>query len=312
MSFSEEFFHQRSFEVVWATFRVAEYVERQELKHGLENRALGYLLKKTPRALADLSEIVQLGFKIGDISRVNARVLLREIDNLRQSLREREADEQKILASQTKDDAPDIAEIFASHAPMLLADIIKTGARGKEQGQGREIEEDKQEKEFEIASRNSISEQEVEIENNGAEKKIDIKGKTQERPMEVSGKERGREFSGDLPESGKDASGVRQSSGKTDQMSSGKVPASPANNPASPAKFRQDDNLSIKERKGLILDLLKTRNLCHINDISNILPNVSRRTIRYDIQRMVDAGEIERLGTSGPNSFFRLIQRASS
>jgi len=278
MSFSEEFFHQRSFEVVWAVFRVAEFVERPKLKHGLEHRALDYLLLKNSRSLSDLSEVVQLGFKIGEISRVNARVLLREIENLKRSLAEQESDEQKLLVEKKANEAPDIGEIFSSHAPMFLADIIKTGRDGQIANSEEQMVKDK----------SHI----VEEGNNSRRNEGDVI----------------------LPEFGNNLAGVRQESGKDVRQESGKSPASflsPASSAKSPARVRQGQNFTVKERQNVIFDLLKNRKLCHINDIVNILPETSVRTIRYDIQRMVDSGEIERIGSGGPNSFFRLAQSSS-
>lgn len=89
MQFSREFFTQRSFEVVWAVFRVGEFVKRKELRELLEQRALGYMSRKSAEALDELDETVKLGMQIGEIKDVNGRVLLRETGNLRAALAER-------------------------------------------------------------------------------------------------------------------------------------------------------------------------------------------------------------------------------
>ena len=93
MKFSKEFFMQRSFEVVWAVFRVGEFVKRTDLRELLEKRALSYLSDKTVDNLVGLEEAVRLAVQIGEIKDVNGRVLLRETENLRQAIAERSRSE---------------------------------------------------------------------------------------------------------------------------------------------------------------------------------------------------------------------------
>ena len=81
--FSQEFFIQRSFEVVWAVFRVAEHSTRPKIKQALEDKAVDYLAAKDFPTLDGLDEIVRFAAQIGEINKVNSSVLLREIGNLR-------------------------------------------------------------------------------------------------------------------------------------------------------------------------------------------------------------------------------------
>lgn len=71
-------------------------------------------------------------------------------------------------------------------------------------------------------------------------------------------------------------------------------------------KSRFEAAIGFKERNDIIMQILTKRSLCHMKDLVGALPNISERTVRYDVQRLVDKGVIERVGTGGPNSFFRM------
>ncbi len=49
---------------------------------------------------------------------------------------------------------------------------------------------------------------------------------------------------------------------------------------------------------------------CRMRDIQDTLPDVSERTLRYDLQRLVSEGLLERVGNSGPSTYYRLRQEA--
>lgn len=252
--FSQEFFIQRSFEVVWAVFRVAEHTTRAKIRQGLEDKATDYLLNKDLKSLDELEQIVRLASQIKEVSQVNAGVLLREIGNLRAAMIElANSQVRRIEASKTPENAPQIEEVF-SRPPIKVSDLIdalKTGFK---------IEEKKEEKES-------------------------------GNPSASSGQESGK------------SPAIRQSADKS--------PARETRSPAS-KKDRFEAVVGFKERNEAIMEILSRRNLCHIKDIVLALPNVSERTIRYDIQRLVDKGVIERVGTGGPNSFFRVKKEANS
>jgi DeoR/GlpR family transcriptional regulator of sugar metabolism len=44
---------------------------------------------------------------------------------------------------------------------------------------------------------------------------------------------------------------------------------------------------------------------CRLKELQNALPDVSERTLRYDLQRLIESGKIERLGSGGPATFYR-------
>jgi hypothetical protein len=124
--FSQEFFLQRSFEVVWAVFRVAEHTSRPKIRQALEDKAVDYLVAKNLETLNGLEEIIRLSAQINEINKINSAVLLREIRNLRSAILDfQESQRRALLSSKNPETAPNLEESF-SRPPMLLSQIIKT------------------------------------------------------------------------------------------------------------------------------------------------------------------------------------------
>jgi len=75
-----------------------------------------------------------------------------------------------------------------------------------------------------------------------------------------------------------------------------------------------DESSSFKSetrQSAITTKLQQTENLpgqqagCRLNDLQTIFPNISERTIRYDLEYMISKGLVERVG-SRRNSFYRL------
>ncbi len=76
----------------------------------------------------------------------------------------------------------------------------------------------------------------------------------------------------------------------------------------------EPDSINIKEesngdspaiRQTAILDKIRQSGNCRIKDIQELLPDCSERTIRYDLQTLVEQNLVERVGAGGPAVFFR-------
>jgi len=59
-------------------------------------------------------------------------------------------------------------------------------------------------------------------------------------------------------------------------------------------------------RQAAILERIRQSGNCRIRDIQEVLPGSSERTIRYDLQTMVEQNLIERVGSGGPSVFYRI------
>src|SRR6266481_4640585 len=58
-------------------------------------------------------------------------------------------------------------------------------------------------------------------------------------------------------------------------------------------------------RQIAILEKIRQFGNCRMKDIQEYLPESSERTIRYDLQDLVEQGVIERMGNGGPATFYR-------
>jgi hypothetical protein len=59
-------------------------------------------------------------------------------------------------------------------------------------------------------------------------------------------------------------------------------------------------------RQSAILERIRQIGNCRMKDIQETLPDSSERTIRYDLQAMVEQNLIERVGSGGPAVFYRV------
>lgn len=59
-------------------------------------------------------------------------------------------------------------------------------------------------------------------------------------------------------------------------------------------------------RQSKILDKIRQSGNCRLRDIQEVLPDTSERTLRYDMQRLVINGLIERIGNGGPSTFYKI------
>ncbi len=69
--------------------------------------------------------------------------------------------------------------------------------------------------------------------------------------------------------------------------------------------IRQPANNDSLIRQNAILERIRQSGNCRLKEIQDILPNTSERTIRYDLQTLLERGLIERIGNAGPSVFYR-------
>lgn len=65
------------------------------------------------------------------------------------------------------------------------------------------------------------------------------------------------------------------------------------------------------ERQESIVSLIRKSGNCRSKDLQDVLPEVSERTLRYDLQKLLDKGVIERSGGGGPATFYRMKSSAT-
>ena len=70
------------------------------------------------------------------------------------------------------------------------------------------------------------------------------------------------------------------------------------------AVVRQPSNDSAI-RQSMILERVRQSGNCRLKEIQEVLPSTSERTIRYDLQTLVEQNLIQRIGNAGPSVFYR-------
>jgi len=117
----------------------------------------------------------------------------------------------------------------------------------------------------------------------------------------------------------------RKASIKTDEVNVAEIFSKPeiAEHTAEPAReesivepvrepaVRQSVNDSAI-RQSAILERIRQSGNCRMKDIQDMLPNISERTIRYDLQPLIEQGLIERIGNAGPSVFYRAVHAERS
>jgi hypothetical protein len=63
-------------------------------------------------------------------------------------------------------------------------------------------------------------------------------------------------------------------------------------------------------RQSAILERMRQSGNCRLKDIQEIFPGTSERTIRYDLQSLLEQNLIERIGNGGPSVYYRVRQMA--
>ena len=61
-------------------------------------------------------------------------------------------------------------------------------------------------------------------------------------------------------------------------------------------------------RQSAIMDKIRQSGNCRMKDLQDVLPGCSERTIRYDLQSLLEQSMIERIGNGGPSVFYRMRQ----
>ena len=66
------------------------------------------------------------------------------------------------------------------------------------------------------------------------------------------------------------------------------------------------NNIKSEMRQSMILERIRQIGNCRLNDIQAILPDTSERTIRYDLEALVQQNLIERVGVGGRGVYYKV------
>ncbi len=286
MSQNHEFIKNRSFEIAWAVFRCASLVKQEKLKKELEDAAIELLshhshfssreniLRRHKKhslirgescwAVEKLTSFIKLSEAIGEIKIINARVLYRELDNISQVI-------QKISEelSQNPEEEILIENIFSTHLPK--SDLTVSEVK---------------------ASKMPISEQ--------------------SRQGGIYGARVVKEFGNGSAKLTTSNSAKLTTSSLAKLTTSNLASYSQDNSAkASSAITKPDDlikenqeNPSLDSWQDLIFRKIREFGKTSTKEIAGFFPEISERTVRFYLQRLSEIGLIERIGTSGPGSYY--------
>ncbi|HUC31564.1 MAG TPA: DeoR family transcriptional regulator [Candidatus Paceibacterota bacterium] len=109
----------------------------------------------------------------------------------------------------------------------------------------------------------------------------------------------------------------RRTAVKTDEVNIAEMFSSPESIEHPPAETHTQELAPYREpairqpandsaiRQNIMLERIRQSGNCRLKDIQEILPDCSERTIRYDLQTLLEKNLIERIGNAGPSVFYR-------
>lgn len=68
----------------------------------------------------------------------------------------------------------------------------------------------------------------------------------------------------------------------------------------------ESDRQSAKDRQSAILSFVSKHGNCRMKDLLENFPATSERTLRYDLQGLVEQGVIQRVGEGGPGTYYQV------
>ena len=103
---------------------------------------------------------------------------------------------------------------------------------------------------------------------------------------------------------------IRQSAGFEDKREKERVPIK------SDADTQQNSNggngINSTIRQSAIIEKIRQSGNAAMKDLITLFPDISERTLRYDIQRLCNQGMVKRIGNGGPASYYILGEAANS
>ena len=60
-------------------------------------------------------------------------------------------------------------------------------------------------------------------------------------------------------------------------------------------------------RREMVFEKVKKEGICFLRDLMTAFPDYSERTLRYDLENLIEEGKIEKIGNSGPGTFYRSL-----
>lgn len=79
-----------------------------------------------------------------------------------------------------------------------------------------------------------------------------------------------------------------------------------ASREATESAIQPQSGKSPENRQSAILERIRQLGNCRLPDLQKFLPETSDRTLRYDLQNLMERGLVERVGKGGPATYYRV------
>ncbi len=287
---NNEFIKTHSFEIAWAVFRCAELFDKgqQKLRSELESAAVDLLskydsidesMREEAPHIEKLVSIIRLAETIGQIKSVNAQVLYRELGRLEAAIKN------EIEYRHNRNDITGALEDIFSQTnrhPLLNQRPAEQSFAESNHAFVQPVQQVSQ-----FGSNNGIADTMQKFVKVDEQKFGSIESLLS---AALPNNQIGREASVVQP-SAPALSAVAQDSAIT------KVPASSAEYSAAssvPGSWQH-----------VILQKVKERKQTTTKELTANFPEISERTIRFYLQKLVEGGLIDRVGTTGPGAYYK-------
>lgn len=294
MSFNAEFVKNRSFEIAWAIFRCAALAKNSHLKSELEKSAVNLAaefgkfepqkdFKKEKAAIDSLNNLIRLAEVVGEFNSINSLVLFRELDNLFNAVQSLALD---LSRKEENEELRALEGIFSAS-----------------------LEEEKDE----TAVQQDFGLEENEFGNDLAKQNIDFstiyEEKGEKLPNIILAKAPENKFLAPKNENLKRGAlpSIKVRQGNTNLATRNDFKSlAEQKRPANLIEIirQEDEKLEIDSWQDLIYRKIKEIRQVTTKELASIFPQISERTIRFYLQKLVESNLVSKKGSTGPGIYY--------
>jgi hypothetical protein len=288
---------KKAYEIAYALFRISAKIAESGVKDRLESQAMDLLISanaeeygNAAKTIAAIDALVKFSVDLNMISIANGDVLLREIAVMNDA----------VIECIDQSDEVDASKFFSKSKDVVMNDVTHASSSAVfrnpsviVRGGGRPV-----------LSHSRISE----------------KAGIQEQEPSVASREQ-------YSVSAVSSSVVPAQAGTQEESNPSVLPSDPSVTlpdstvivpeegrpvlPSFPMTSESGSATSVIKsgnRKIAILDKIRQSGNCKLREIQEILPDCSERTIRYDLEELIERNLVERIGSGGPAVSYRVRQ----
>jgi DeoR-like helix-turn-helix domain len=279
---------KKAYEIAYALFRISAKILEPSVRGGLESRAIDLLVAANTEAFDDAAKeiaaieaLVKFAIDLNIVSIANGDVLLREIAALNEIVIER----------LDRSDDVDVSRFFSKNKDSIVKDVVSMSASATPSGDRLRF------------PRAAIAASGIPHEKEPTRERLD-------HDVPVSAV---NVISSPLVFHEDERSASHETKGRIGRnISSESALAEESKSATEIAEIPQSGNPAIALRSGnrqiSILDKIRQSGNCKLREIQEILPDCSERTIRYDLEELIERNLVERIGGGGPAVFYRIRQ----